>query len=119
MNKAELLKKYAEKIVSLQKQLQMSIQAIAVFCGSQTGSNPLFEEHTRELGALLAEKKINIIYGGGNRGLMGAIANATLDKGGNVTGIIPELLQAQEHMNHTLTETHVVAIMHSGKKMIY
>lgn len=97
----------------------MNIKAIAVFCGSKTGSNPLFEEHTRQLGALLAKKNINIIYGGGNRGLMGAVANAALDNGGNVTGIIPELLNAQEHMHETLTELHVVDTMHTRKKMLY
>ena len=97
----------------------MIIKAIAVFCGSKTGSNPLFEEHTRQLGQLFSQKTINIIYGGGNRGLMGAVANAALDAGGNVTGIIPELLKAQEHMHLTLTETHVVNDMHSRKKMLY
>lgn len=97
----------------------MNIKAIAVFCGSKTGNNPLFEEHTRQLGCLLAEKNISIIYGGGNRGLMGAVANASLDAGGSVTGIIPELLKAQEHLHNTLTETHVVEDMHFRKKMLY
>lgn len=97
----------------------MSINAIAVFCGSKLGKNPLYEEHTRALGKLLAEKKIAVIYGGGNRGLMGAVANAVLDGGGHVTGIIPELLQTQEVVHTTLSETHVVDGMHSRKKMIY
>lgn len=97
----------------------MSIQAIAVFCGSKLGSNPLFEEHTRMLGKILAEKQIKIIYGGGNKGLMGAIANAALDSKGIVIGIIPTLLKEQEHLHETLTETHVVDTMHERKKMLY
>jgi len=97
----------------------MSIKAIAVFCGSKFGNNPLYEEHTRELGKLLAEKNIAVIYGGGNRGLMGAAANSVLDGGGHITGIIPELLQTQEALHTTLSETHVVDGMHSRKKMIY
>ncbi len=97
----------------------MGIRAIAVFCGSKTGNNPLFEEHTRELGHLLAKKNIGVIYGGGNRGLMAAVANAALEKGGNVTGIIPDLLKQQEHMHGSLTELHVTADMHSRKKLLY
>lgn len=97
----------------------MSIKAIAVFCGSKLGNNPLYEEHTRALGKMLAEKHIDVIYGGGNRGLMGAMANATLESNGNVTGIIPELLQTKEIIHESLTETHVVDGMHSRKKMIY
>lgn len=97
----------------------MAIKAIAVFCGSKIGNNPLYEEHTRELGKLLAQKNISIIYGGGNKGLMGAIANAALDHGGSVTGVIPELLKHQEHMHETLTEIHVVENMHARKKMLY
>ncbi|MEJ7610815.1 MAG: TIGR00730 family Rossman fold protein [Ferruginibacter sp.] len=97
----------------------MGISAIAVFCGSKTGNNPIFETQTRELGQLLATKNISVIYGGGNRGLMAAVANAVLEKGGKVTGIIPELLKQQEHMHDALTELHVTDNMHSRKKMIY
>ena len=96
----------------------MSIEAIAVFCGSKLGNNPLFEEHTRMLGEILAEKHIKIIYGGGNKGLMGAVANAALDSKGSVIGIIPTLLKEQEHLHETLTETHVVGTMHERKKML-
>ncbi|MEP6711848.1 MAG: TIGR00730 family Rossman fold protein [Ferruginibacter sp.] len=97
----------------------MKIQAIAVFCGSKTGNNPLFEQQTKELGHLLAQKNINVIYGGGNKGLMAAVANATLEKGGTVTGVIPELLRAQEHVHHNLTELHIVDSMHLRKQMLY
>lgn len=97
----------------------MSIKAIAVFCGSKTGSNPLFEAQTRDLGYLLAEKNVTVIYGGGNKGLMAAVANAALEKGGSVTGIIPELLRSQEHVHDNLTELHIVDTMHIRKQMLY
>jgi uncharacterized protein (TIGR00730 family) len=97
----------------------MSIKAIAVFCGSKAGNNPIFEKHTTQLGEIFAEKNITIIYGAGNKGLMGAVANGSLDNGGKVIGIIPSLLQEQEHMHNALTETHVVADMHIRKKMLY
>ena len=94
----------------------MSIQAIAVFCGSRTGNNPLFEEHTRQLGYLLAEKNITIIYGGGNKGLMSAVANAALEKNGKVVGIIPQVLKDWEQQHDGLTELHIVEIcIHANK----
>jgi uncharacterized protein (TIGR00730 family) len=97
----------------------MSIQSIAVFCGSKTGNNPLFEKHTNTLGHLLAQNNITVIYGGGNKGLMAAIANSALEEKGKVIGIIPELLRAQEHVHDNLTELHVVDTMHIRKTMLY
>ena len=97
----------------------MSITAIAVFCGSKSGNNPLFEEHTRELGYMLAEKNISIIYGGGNKGLMAAVANAALEKNGKVIGIIPKVLKDWEHQHNGLTELHIVETMHTRKQMLY
>ncbi len=97
----------------------MRIKAIAVFCGSKSGNNPLFEAHTKTVGEIFAEKNITIIYGGGNKGLMGAVANGALENEGKVIGIIPELLKEQEHLHDALTETHVVANMHVRKKMLY
>ena len=97
----------------------MAIDAIAVFCGSKTGNNPLFEAHTKQLGFLLAEKNITIIYGGGNKGLMGAIANAALEKNGKVIGIIPQALTEWEHHHIGLSELFVVETMHIRKQMLY
>jgi uncharacterized protein (TIGR00730 family) len=97
----------------------MRVQSIAVFCGSKTGNNPIFEAHTKALGALLAAKNATVVYGGGNKGLMAAVANAALENGGKVIGIIPELLKAQEHVHNNLTELHVVENMHIRKKMLY
>lgn len=97
----------------------MSIQSITVFCGSKSGTNPLFEEHTRNMGKILAEKNVTVIYGGGNRGLMGAVANAALENNGKVIGIIPELLASFENQHDGLTELHIVDSMHSRKIMLY
>ena len=97
----------------------MAINSIAVFCGSNSGTNPLFTEHAKQLGYILAEKNITLIYGGGNRGLMGTVANALLEKNGKVIGIIPELLTKWEVQHQTITELIVVDDMHIRKKMLY
>ncbi len=97
----------------------MSIKSIAVFCGSKTGINPLFIEHAKQLGYLLAGKGITLIYGGGNKGIMGAIAKAVLEKKGNVIGIIPKFLTEWEHQHHGISELHEVADMHTRKRMLY
>lgn len=97
----------------------MSIKAIAVFCGSKTGLNPLFEAHTILLGEILAENNVTVIYGGGNKGLMAAVANAALKKNGKVIGIIPKVLRDWEHQHDGLTELHIVETMHLRKQMLY
>lgn len=97
----------------------MCIKAVAVFCGSKTGNHPVYEEHARILGRMLAERNISLVYGGGNKGLMAAVANGALERQGKVTGIIPELLKEREHVHDTLSELHVTDNMHSRKKMLY
>ena len=97
----------------------MSIKSIAVFCGSKTGNNELFSAQTHVLGRLLAEKNVTIIYGGGNKGLMGAVADAALGNNGKVIGIMPEVLREWEHHHEGITELHVVDTMHTRKKMLY
>ena len=97
----------------------MSIKSIAVFCGSKPGNNSLFIEHARQLGHLLAEKSITLIYGGGNKGIMGEIANAVLEKNGKVIGIIPKIFTEWEHQHHGISELHEVADMHTRKRMLY
>ena len=97
----------------------MNFNSVAVFCGSKAGNNPAYVEDAKTIGEILAEKNITLIYGAGNKGIMGAVANAVLDNNGNAIGIIPSLLQEQEHMHLELTETHVVADMHIRKKMLY
>jgi hypothetical protein len=97
----------------------MSEKRIAVFCGSKAGSDPLFEREAKELGRLMAAGAITLVYGGGNKGLMGAVANAVMDGGGKVIGVIPELLLAWEHQHEGITQLHVVPDMHTRKKMMY
>ena len=93
--------------------------SVAVFCGSKTGNHPLYEEHAAELGRLLAKEGLVIIYGGGNKGLMGAVANAALAYNGKVIGVIPEVLLKWEAQHTGLSALHVVADMHVRKKMMY
>ncbi|MBK7309022.1 MAG: TIGR00730 family Rossman fold protein [Chitinophagaceae bacterium] len=81
----------------------MQINSLAVFCGSKSGNNPLYEAAAKALGHLLASKKITLIYGGGNKGIMGAVSNAVLEKDGKVVGIIPEILKDREHHHKGIT----------------
>ena len=97
----------------------MAITSLAVFCGSKGGNNPLFCEHAKQLGHILAQKNITLIYGGSNKGLMGAVANAVLEKNGKVIGIIPKILTEWEHQHLGITELHEVEDMHSRKRMLY
>ncbi len=90
-----------------------------MFCGSKSGSNPLFEAHTRQLGNILANLGVTVIYGGGNNGLMGAIANSSLEKDGKVIGIMPQVLRDWEHQHEGITELLIVDSMHTRKKMLY
>ena len=97
----------------------MQYQSIAVFCGSKTGSDPLYATHAREVGRLMAKRNIALVYGGGNKGLMAAVANSVLENGGRVTGVIPEVLVHWEHQHEGLTELFVVKDMHTRKRKIY
>lgn len=93
--------------------------SVAVFCGSNSGNDPIYEQHAKDLGSMLAEKNVTLVYGGGNTGLMGAVANAALENGGTVIGVIPELLRNIERQHTSLSALHVVADMHARKKMMY
>jgi uncharacterized protein (TIGR00730 family) len=97
----------------------MKIESVVVFCGSKTGQNPLFMQHAAELGKLIAVLNLRLVYGGGNKGLMAGIANAVLEHGGSVMGVIPKILTEFEHQHTGLTELFVVPDMHTRKKMMY
>ena len=97
----------------------MLYKTVAVFCGSRQGANALYVQHAKELGYLLAENNISLVYGGGSKGLMGAVADAVIEKGGIVTGIIPELLLKWEAQHLGLSDLQVVADMHTRKKIMY
>ena len=95
------------------------MQSIVVYCGSNFGTNPVYAEAAYSLGNELANRKINVIYGGGNMGLMGRVADGSLENSGTVTGIIPNFLAKLEVAQKTLTELHFVDTMHERKaKMV-
>jgi hypothetical protein len=97
----------------------MKIESVVVFCGSKAGRNPVYMKHAAELGKLIAVLNLRMVYGGGNKGLMGAIADAVLANGGKVMGVIPKILTEWEHQHEGLTELFVVPDMHTRKKMMY
>ncbi|MWN04986.1 TIGR00730 family Rossman fold protein [Gilliamella sp. Pas-s95] len=88
---------------------------ICVFCGAGEGNRPEYRTHAEQLGKMLAEQHRSLIYGGGNKGLMGIIANAVLAHGGEVIGIIPERLVKAETAHHGITRLEVVDNMHQRK----
>jgi len=94
----------------------MQDKSFAVFCGSKSGSDPAFLEHASILGKLMAAHGITLVYGGGGKGLMGAIADAIMDHGGKVIGVIPEVLMGWEHAHQGISDLRVVADMHVRKK---
>jgi uncharacterized protein (TIGR00730 family) len=93
-------------------------RALAVFCGSRTGNRPQYAESARQLGALLAGRGIEVVYGGGSIGMMGILARAALQAGGKVTGVIPDSLVQREVEQKGLTRMHVVDSMHERKALM-
>lgn len=93
----------------------MHLRRVCVFCGSSHGSRPTFAQAADGLGRLLAAEGIELVYGGGDVGLMGVIADAVMDAGGEVVGVIPEDLVRAEVAHRGLTRLEVVADMHERK----
>ena len=91
---------------------------ITVFCGSNTGFRTEYAEAAKDLARLLVEKNIRLVYGGGNVGLMGIIADEVMRAGGEVTGIIPESLDKKEVGHHGITELRIVGSMHERKALM-
>ncbi|MCH7863011.1 TIGR00730 family Rossman fold protein [Sphingomonas sp. NPDC092331] len=91
------------------------MKRVAVYCGSASPADPVYIEAARHVGRTLAQRDIGIVYGGGRLGLMGAVADAALEAGGEVIGVIPELLVNAEVAHRGCTELHVVATMHERK----
>jgi uncharacterized protein (TIGR00730 family) len=91
---------------------------IAVFCGSATGHDPRHADAARELGRAMVERRIGLVYGGGSIGLMGAIADAVLEAGGEVIGVIPRTLWEREVGHRGLTDLRIVETMHERKAMM-
>ncbi|HTD93072.1 MAG TPA: TIGR00730 family Rossman fold protein [Chitinophagaceae bacterium] len=97
----------------------MPIQSLAVFCGSKDGINPIYKQHTIELGKIFIKHKLTLVYGGGNVGMMGLIADEVMYGGGKVIGVIPEVLVAWERQHQSISELFVVDSMHTRKKKMY
>ncbi len=95
-----------------------TIRRICVFCGSRPGNRPEYVVAARQLGSLLAERGIGLVYGGASVGIMGAVADATLRGGGEVIGVIPQALVRHELAHDHLTELRVVASMHERKALM-
>lgn len=93
----------------------MKMKSIAVFCGSSSGSKDYYYEQAFNLGKKLAHLEIDMIYGGSNAGLMGAVANGALSEGGKVVGVIPEFLVDKELAHEGLSELILVKSMHERK----
>jgi uncharacterized protein (TIGR00730 family) len=94
------------------------LKRICVFCGSSTGTRPEYKAAAREMGGLLAGRRIGLVFGGGNRGLMGELADAALQGGGEVIGVIPRQLEELELAHQGLTELRVVESMHDRKALM-
>ncbi len=94
------------------------MRSIGVFCGSSVGNRPAFRAAAEELGRLLAQSRRRLVYGGGNIGLMGVIADEVLRCGGEVVGVIPRMLQDKELGHPGLTQLHVVESMHERKALM-
>ena len=94
------------------------MRAVCVFCGSSTGEDPAYAEAARDLGRLIAGNGLTLVYGGGHVGLMGVVADAALDAGGEVIGVMPKALVDREISHTSLTKLHVVHSMHERKAMM-
>lgn len=94
------------------------MKRVCVFCGSNSGANPAYAEAARALGRLLVERGLQLVYGGGNVGLMGIVAEAAMQAGGTVIGVIPESLMRLEVGARDISELHVVGSMHDRKAMM-
>jgi uncharacterized protein (TIGR00730 family) len=94
------------------------LKRICVFCGSSSGTGDAYLRSAAQVGELLAERGIDLVYGGGKVGLMGAVADACLAKGGHVIGVIPQLLVDKEVAHQGLTKLRVVQTMHERKALM-
>ncbi len=92
--------------------------SLCVYCGSRPGAEPAYAEAARAVGQWIGNHRGQLVYGGGCNGLMGTVAQATLDAGGRVVGVIPKALVEKEWANHSCTELHVVDNMHERKRLM-
>lgn len=93
-------------------------KSVTVFCGASAGNEPIYAETARQLGHLLARAGLRLVYGGGHVGLMGVLADAALEAGGQVVGVIPHDLERRELAHAGAQEMHVVGSMHERKALM-
>ena len=96
-----------------------ALRRVCVFCGSKHGARPEYADAARAMGSALVAAGIDLVYGGGRVGLMGVVADAVLDAGGRVTGVIPDHMSGREVAHHGLTDLRVVGSMHERKALMY
>jgi len=113
-----MLAQLLQALLSSRACSEMLAKSICVFCGSNQGAQDVYRRSAREVGRRLAESKIQVVFGAGNCGLMGAVADAALEAGGRVVGVIPKALQRREVARDGLSELHVVRSMHERKAMM-
>lgn len=94
------------------------MQRICVYCGSNPGRRPEYAVAARELADVLVRHDIELVYGGSDKGIMGVIADAVLEGGGKVHGVIPKMLCEKELAHQNLTKLHIVSSMHARKSMM-
>jgi len=94
------------------------MKRICVFCGSSPGAQPEYEQAAQELGRVLAARNLGLVYGGGSVGVMGAIADAVLQEGGEVIGVIPKKLAQKRVAHPNLSKLHIVGSMHERKALM-
>jgi uncharacterized protein (TIGR00730 family) len=98
--------------------VSVDLTAVCVFCGSNRGASPAYEQAARDVGQLLAARGIRLVYGGASEGLMGVVADAALAAGGAVTGVMPLGLAAEEPPHQGITELRLVESMHQRKALM-
>lgn len=96
----------------------MTLRSLAVYCGSSPGNDPVFAKAAVTVGQVLARRGIRVVYGGGGVGLMGALADAVLAAGGEITGVIPHFLDTRELKHPQVTDMRVVGSMHERKQIM-
>jgi uncharacterized protein (TIGR00730 family) len=102
-----------------QKPRESLIRSVCVYCGSSDGSDSAFLAAAQDLGRALATAGVRLVYGGGSKGLMGAVARAALAEGGKVTGVIPDFLRDRELMLTEAQDLRVVSDMHARKRAMF
>ena len=99
-------------------QIKTTQPLVALYCGSRSGNHPIYQQTAIELSKALADHQCGLVYGGASIGLMGQVANAVMENGGETVGVIPEFMLDYEIAHQNLTELHIVKTMHERKALM-